>query len=194
MRADAAANRRRVLAAAQEVFAEQGLEASTETVARRAGVGAGTLFRHFPTKRDLVEHALAAHLDELADGARAAGAGEDSVAALDGLVAEMAEHAPTKLAMAGHLLAEGGFGEVARAASERVGVVVGEVLARAQATGRIRTDIGVEEILLPGARGRARPGVPAGGPGRATPGGAGPHRRAEVRSALVSTFPCHSTD
>ena len=148
MRADAAANRRRVLTAAQEVFAEQGVEASTETVARRAGVGAGTLFRHFPTKRDLVEHALAAHLDELADGARAAGAREDAVAALDGLVAEMAAHAPTKLAMAGHLLAEGGFGEAARAASERVGVVVGEVLARAQATGRIRTDIGVEEIYF----------------------------------------------
>ena len=49
---------------------------------------------------------------------------------------------------AGHLLAEGGFGEVARAASERVGVVVGEVLARAQETGRIRTDIGVEEIYF----------------------------------------------
>jgi AcrR family transcriptional regulator len=148
VRADAAANRRRVLTAAQEVFAEQGVEASTETVARRAGVGAGTVFRHFPTKRDLVEHALAAHLDDLADGAGAAGVGDDAVAALDGLVAEMAEHAPTKLAMAGHLLAGGGFGEVARAASERVGTVVGEVLERAQATGRIRTDIGVEEIYF----------------------------------------------
>jgi AcrR family transcriptional regulator len=148
VRADAAANRRRVLTAAQEVFAEQGVEASTETIARRAGVGAGTVFRHFPTKRDLVEHALAAHLDELADGARAAGAGDDAVAALDGLVAEMAEHAPTKLAMAGHLLAEGGFGDAARAASQRVGAVVGEVLERAQATGRIRDDVGVEEIYF----------------------------------------------
>jgi len=108
VRADAVANRRRVLAAAQEVFAEQGVEASTETVARRAGVGVGTVFRHFPTKRDLVEHTLAAHLDELAEGARVAGTGDDAVAALTGLVAEMAEHAPTKLAMAGHLLAEGG--------------------------------------------------------------------------------------
>jgi AcrR family transcriptional regulator len=148
VRADAVANRRRVLAAAQEVFAEQGVEASTETVARRAGVGAGTVFRHFPTKRDLVEHALAAHLDELAESARAAAAGDDAVAALTGLVAEMAEHAPTKLAMAGHLLAEGGFGEATSAASRRVGVVIEEVLERAQATGRIRRDVGVEEIYF----------------------------------------------
>jgi AcrR family transcriptional regulator len=148
VRADAVANRRRVLAAAQEVFAEQGVEASTEAVARRAGVGAGTVFRHFPTKRDLVEHALAAHLDELAESARAAAAGDDAVAALTGLVAEMAEHAPTKLAMAGHLLAEGGFGEAASAASRRVGVVIEEVLERAQATGRIRRDVGVEEIYF----------------------------------------------
>jgi AcrR family transcriptional regulator len=147
VRADAAANRRRVLAAAQEVFAEQGVEASTEDVARRAGVGAGTVFRHFPTKRDLVEHALVAHLDELAEDARAAGTGDDAVAALTGLVAEMAERAPTKLAMAGHLLDDdGGFGDAARAAAERMREVVAEVLGRAQATGRIRADVGVDEI------------------------------------------------
>ena len=148
MRADAVANRRRVLAAAQEVFAEQGVEAAPEEIARRAGVGIGTVFRHFPTKRELVEHALVAHLDELADRARSAGHGDDAVAALTGLVGEMAEHAPTKLAMAGHLLADGGFGEAAGAASERVRAVVGQVLERAQATGRVRADVGVEEIYF----------------------------------------------
>jgi AcrR family transcriptional regulator len=146
VRADAVANRRRVLAAAQEVFAEQGVEASTEEVARRAGVGAGTVFRHFPTKRDLVEHALVAHLDELAEDARTVGSGDDPVAALAAVVAEMAERAPTKLAMAGHLEDDGGLDGPARAAAERVSAVVGEVLARAQATGRVRGDIGVDEI------------------------------------------------
>jgi AcrR family transcriptional regulator len=148
VRTDAVANRRRVLAAAQEVFAEQGVEASTEEIARRAGVGIGTVFRHFPTKRDLVEHALVAHLDDLGDRARRAVAGDDAVAALTGLVTEMAEHAPTKLAMAGHLLDDGGFGDAASAASGRVQKVVGEVLERAQATGRIRADVGVEEIYF----------------------------------------------
>jgi len=54
MRADARRNRARILAAAEEVFAERGTSASTEEVAARAGVAIGTVFRHFPTKRDLL--------------------------------------------------------------------------------------------------------------------------------------------
>ncbi|GAA1860817.1 TetR/AcrR family transcriptional regulator [Actinomadura bangladeshensis] len=54
LRADARRNRARILAAAQEVFAERGASASTEEVAARAGVAIGTVFRHFPTKRDLL--------------------------------------------------------------------------------------------------------------------------------------------
>jgi AcrR family transcriptional regulator len=140
------ANRRRVLVAAQEVFAEQGAEASTEEVARRAGVGTGTVFRHFPTKRDLLEHALVAHLDDLAEAARATASGEDPVEALRTLVADMAGRAPTKLAMAEPLLADDGLGEASHAAAERVRVVVAEVLERAQETGRVRRDVGVDEI------------------------------------------------
>lgn len=77
MRADALANRRRILAAAGDVFGELGVEASTEEVARRAGVGIGTVFRHFPAKQDLVGATLAAHLDELtARAEELAGSGE----------------------------------------------------------------------------------------------------------------------
>ena len=54
MRADAERNRERVLHAARDVFAEQGLDASTNEIARRAGVGVATLFRRFPTRDDLV--------------------------------------------------------------------------------------------------------------------------------------------
>ncbi|MEV4320436.1 helix-turn-helix domain-containing protein [Actinocrispum sp. NPDC049592] len=54
MRADAQRNRARILAAAEEVVAEMGVGASTEEVARRAGVAIGTVFRHFPTKDDLL--------------------------------------------------------------------------------------------------------------------------------------------
>ncbi len=64
MRADALRNRARILAAAEEVFAERGASASTEEVAARAGVAIGTVFRHFPTKRDL----LAAIMKEVRDG------------------------------------------------------------------------------------------------------------------------------
>lgn len=53
LRADARRNRERVLEAAESVFGERGAAASTEAVARRAGVGIGTVFRHFPTKEAL---------------------------------------------------------------------------------------------------------------------------------------------
>lgn len=65
LRADARRNRERVLAAATVVFAEQGAEASVAEIARRAGVGAGTLFRHFPTKHDLLLASLELGFDDV---------------------------------------------------------------------------------------------------------------------------------
>jgi AcrR family transcriptional regulator len=73
LRADAVRNRERVLAAAKAVFSAGGADASLEAVARRAGVGIGTLYRHFPTRQDLLEavfldetNELRAHAEELA--------------------------------------------------------------------------------------------------------------------------------
>ena len=63
LRADAARNRRLIMAAAADVFAERGLDASTAEIARRAGVGEATLFRRFPTKEDLVVAIMAEHMD-----------------------------------------------------------------------------------------------------------------------------------
>jgi AcrR family transcriptional regulator len=63
LRADAARNRLRILAAASDVFAERGLDASTAEIARRAGVGEATLFRRFPSKDDLIVAILAEHMD-----------------------------------------------------------------------------------------------------------------------------------
>ena len=63
LRADAARNRMRILAAASDVFAERGLDASTAEIARRAGVGEATLFRRFPSKDDLIVAILAEHMD-----------------------------------------------------------------------------------------------------------------------------------
>jgi AcrR family transcriptional regulator len=71
LRADAERNRKRLLDAAAEVFAEQGLEASTAEIARRAGVGHGTVFRRFPTKDDLVAAIVVDRLGEITAGARA---------------------------------------------------------------------------------------------------------------------------
>lgn len=66
MRADARRNRERLLAAARAVFAERGLDAPMGAVARRAGVGVATLYRHFPTREDLVRAAFARQLESCA--------------------------------------------------------------------------------------------------------------------------------
>jgi AcrR family transcriptional regulator len=67
LRSDAERNRDRILAAATEVFAEEGLDASLGEIARRAGVGIGTLYRRFPTRADLItacfEHKLAGYVE-----------------------------------------------------------------------------------------------------------------------------------
>src|SRR5580693_10514162 len=65
MRADAVKNRKRILEAAETVFALEGVSVPIDLVAERAGVGIGTLYRHFPTKETLFEAIVAARLEEL---------------------------------------------------------------------------------------------------------------------------------
>ena len=65
MRADAARNRAKIVEAAREVFREKGYDAPLDEVAKRAGVGPGTLYRHFPTKDDLVDALMQAWVDQV---------------------------------------------------------------------------------------------------------------------------------
>ena len=74
MRADAMRNRQRLLAAAREIYAELGLHAGVEDIARRAGLGMGTLYRHFPTKKDLLLTLRQEILADIADRAAATAA------------------------------------------------------------------------------------------------------------------------
>jgi AcrR family transcriptional regulator len=83
LRRDAARNRERVLKAARELFAIQGLEATLNDVAKHANVGVGTVYRRFPTKEDLVEAIFEDGLDQVAGLAESALSHEDS---WDGLV------------------------------------------------------------------------------------------------------------
>lgn len=69
MRADACRNRDRLLAVAAEMFAERGVEASLEEIAKRAGVGIGTLYRHFPTRDALIEAVYRREVEQLCDAA-----------------------------------------------------------------------------------------------------------------------------
>ncbi|MEK8174230.1 helix-turn-helix domain-containing protein [Streptomyces sp. M19] len=88
-----------MLAAAEEVFGEFGKAGSTEEVARRAGVGIGTVFRHFPTKQLLIEATIVRHLTLLTDTARARGEDSEAGAAFRTTFREMVSGAPAKLAL-----------------------------------------------------------------------------------------------
>ena len=161
LRADAQRNRAKVLAAAEDVFATRGTSASTEEVARRAGVGIGTVFRHFPTKESLLEAVLVALLDRLAAEARELASAADPGAAFFGFFARVVSQAATKQAVT-EALAEAGVD--AREATGRTGPdvkdAIGALLERAQRAGAVRADIGPAEVtaLLAGisfAAGRA---------------------------------------
>lgn len=154
LRADARRNRARVLEAAEEVFAAQGTGASTEEIARRAGVGIGTVFRHFPTKEALLEAVFVGRLRRLADEAGALADAADPGAAFLDFFHRVVDHAATKNAFA-DALAEAGV-DIATTTSE-VGQLLKAALAvlleRAQAVGAVRADVGVPELqaLLVGA-------------------------------------------
>src|SRR5580693_1548480 len=96
MRSDAVKNRQRILQAAEEIFATEGLSVPIDTVAERAGVGVGTLYRHFPTKEALFEAIVMARLDILLEIAKSYAAADDPGAALFSFLGEFATQASAK--------------------------------------------------------------------------------------------------
>jgi len=148
MRLDAKANRERILAAAETVFGERGAAGSTEEVARMAQVGIATVFRHFPTKADLIEATLLRHFAMLTSRARALGDHADPAKALRTLLRLMIETGATKIALI-TLLGDGdAFPTSARTASLELRDAVAGVLRRAQSVGAVRRSIAVDEVYL----------------------------------------------
>ncbi|MEV5751208.1 helix-turn-helix domain-containing protein [Actinoallomurus sp. NPDC052308] len=148
VRADALRNRARVLEAAEAVFAAHGTTASTEQVARRAGLGVGTVFRHFPTKEALLEAVFVARLGRLAAEADALMSAEDPGTAFFGFFARVVGHAATKNALAA-ALAEAGVDvrETTAGTGRELRRALGALLGRAQEAGTVRADVGLPEIL-----------------------------------------------
>jgi AcrR family transcriptional regulator len=93
LRADAQRNRERIVAAAIEVFAEHGLEASTAEIAQRAGVGEATLFRRFPTKDELIMAIVETQMDEVIEIAADCVENSDPAEAVERFLTRMVEHA-----------------------------------------------------------------------------------------------------
>jgi AcrR family transcriptional regulator len=146
VRADARDNRGKILAAANEVFGAGGETASTEDVAARAGVGIATVFRHFPTKQDLLHAVLTARLEALRDRARELAAEADPGAAFRTFFTETVTTAPTKLAIAEALMDTGPLPEPPTRVADEVKEAFAALLERAQAAGAIRADVGWPEV------------------------------------------------
>jgi AcrR family transcriptional regulator len=147
-RADAIRNRERVLEAAKAVFSAGGPDASLEAVARTAGVGIGTLYRHFPTREALFEAVYRREVQQLADLAEQLKQEAKPVDALRHWMRSNVKFVATKKGMSAALaLAAYKNSELFSYSFERLTRAVGELLDRAIAAGEIRDDISPEDLL-----------------------------------------------
>jgi len=146
-RADALRNYEKLVAAAHEAFTEADRSASLEDIARRAGVGIGTLYRNFPTRADLVQ---AVYVDEVEALSRSAGELTDLEPweALTAWVERLVGYVATKQALADELFAVADRDPAVFAGCRAMLHGAGEpLLRRAQDEGIVRPDVTIEEVV-----------------------------------------------
>ncbi len=154
LRADARRNIQKVLEAAEIVFASEGLAVPIDTIAARAGVGVGTVYRHFPTKEALFYAVVTAHLEKMVDREHELADRPKPTEALFTFMGEVVTLAAKKrdlqdeMARAG--MCEPGFHASIKAQLNRAFALL---LADAQAAGGVRSDVGPDDVtsLLMGA-------------------------------------------
>jgi AcrR family transcriptional regulator len=147
-RADAVRNRERVLEAARTVLGAGGADASLEAVARQAGVGIGTLYRHFPTREALFEAVYRREVEQLVQLAEQLQADTEPVEALRRWMYADVAFIATKKGMSSALaLAIHAASPLTTYSLDRLSRAMEGLLLRARATGSIRADIGAEDIL-----------------------------------------------
>jgi AcrR family transcriptional regulator len=148
LRADAERNRRRILEAAAVAFRESGLDVGVAEIARRAGVGAGTLFRRFPTKEDLIFAIIEERTLELIAAGREALAEDDPAVALRRFMLAGVEM---------HVRDQGFFDAVVsrinkeerlRELRDEIVAIAGELVGRGQAAGTVRGDLEPVDVPL----------------------------------------------
>jgi len=146
-RADARRNREKVIVAARKRMAVDGLDAQMEEIARDAGVGVGTLYRHFPTKDALIEALAQARFVRLAELANEALETEDPWEAFESFMRASAKIQTEDRALSEVLTSRP---EVMGAAAESVGILelTAKVMGRAQAAGVVRPDARPEDVPM----------------------------------------------
>jgi AcrR family transcriptional regulator len=148
LRADARRNRELILAAADAAFADEGLAVPVDEIARRAGVGAGTLYRHFPTKEALFEAVLVAHVDRLTCFGQELAGSDQPDEALFEFVACLAREAASKRNLI-DALSGAGFDIKATSSASKAALedVFELLLSRAQSAGLVRNDVQTADLM-----------------------------------------------
>ncbi|MFI8529835.1 TetR/AcrR family transcriptional regulator [Streptomyces aquilus] len=146
-RADARRNRRKVLAAASQAFDEHGLDISLGAIARQAGVGAGTVYRHFPSKEILLEAVLAQQVDDLVETAQQWAARADPATAFFGFLLDVIETSHGRKHTCDALTTHTSWPRPSLAASaRRFRQALDHLLRAAQHAGGVRTDVTTDDV------------------------------------------------
>jgi AcrR family transcriptional regulator len=148
LRADAERNRRLLLDAAATEFAEHGLDVGVGEIARRAGVGHGTLFRHFPTKEHLIAAVVVDRMHQATGRGRELLDDSDPSGALFGLLTAMVESAQSDRALFEAVDDIFLANEEIREAHDGLVDVLDQLLLRGQEAGEVRDDVGALDLLM----------------------------------------------
>jgi AcrR family transcriptional regulator len=148
LRADARRNRARVLEVAQEVFEVEGMAVPIDEIARRAGLGVGTLYRHFPTKEALLEAIIIDRVEQLAAEATALADAEDPGAAFFDFFGTMVQKVVLNKAVGEVLSTELGrdLATLSTTAKDLLRQAQDHLLKRAQEAGAVRADLTGDDL------------------------------------------------
>ena len=148
-RSDARQNRERLLQVAAQAFAEEGLDAAPVSIAKKAGVGVGTLYRHFPTREALIDAAYQHELTRVCDKAAELAARHTAAAATRAWMGYFLDYATAKRGMSEALntvIASGG--DPYAASHTLLTGAVGALLHAGAHDGTLRTDVSDDDVLL----------------------------------------------
>jgi AcrR family transcriptional regulator len=141
LRADAARNREKVLRAAREAFAESGYGVPLDEIAARAGVGPGTVYRHFPAKEALFEAVVTARITDLVNEARSRADAADPGEAFFGFLNRIAGEAAAKRDLPDAI-------SIAGSPRENLVTALDLLLVRAQQAGAVRSGIRTSDLIV----------------------------------------------
>jgi AcrR family transcriptional regulator len=148
LRRDAQRNRDRILAATRAAFRERGLEVGVDEIARRAGVGMGTLYRHFPTKDALIDAIVDARFAELTAAAEHALLAEDAWEGFAGFLTAAVDLQRSDRGFKDALAAPGRDEKRVKAARRKLHDAIERLVARGREQGALRDDLAPEDVIV----------------------------------------------